>query len=211
MDFSKLDIHTLIVGQKIGFWTNCYIVSKNSKCIIIDPGDDGEIIESKIKNYNLTPIMIICTHTHIDHTKDAEYLQKKFKIPVLIHKNEVMVLQDQSIPKLFGLNPVKFDYKFIKNEIKFEGEIFKIINTPGHTIGSIVIINNEQKIIFSGDLIFKNGIGRTDLFTGNENELKDSIKKILELLSDDYTIYPGHGEITKLGVEREFLLNFINS
>lgn len=189
------------------FTTNCYLITHNQKCIIVDPGDEAEKIISTIKENNLMPIQIILTHAHIDHIKDSPNLSKHFNIGISICKKELSVLNDNScnlsiyfgnpMPKINNLTLLK------ENDlISLDNEKLKIIETPGHTIGSIAIIGNA--FIISGDTLFHESIGRTDLPTGNMNDLLKSIKTKIFILLNNTIVYPGHMQETTIGHEKKY-------
>ena len=165
-------VNRLVVGY---LEENCYILEKNNEVLIIDPGAEYYKIKEILKDKNLIGILI--THRHFDHIGALEELLSDYKVPVYDNNN--------TTEKEYTLN----DFTF------------KVINTYGHTNDSITFYFYQEKIMFTGDFVFKNTIGRTDLPTGNYNEMYFSIKKIKEY-NDDITIYPGHGDKTKLGYEK---------
>jgi hydroxyacylglutathione hydrolase len=206
-------VEVLIVGQ---LSTNCYLFyEKNSReGFILDPGDDGEYIKSKIKDLNLKPKGILLTHGHFDHVLAATELKLTFKIPLYLKAEERKILKrTRSTAKYFtGLEvdpPPKVDI-FLKDKQKLKigpsggGGELKTIATPGHTPGSVSFYSQKEKLVFVGDLMFSaGGQGRTDLQSGDGEELKKSIKKILSL-PQETIIYPGHGRATTIGEEKKF-------
>lgn len=150
---------------------NCYILSKNNKVLIIDPGDDIEKIKDKIGNRLLVGIII--THYHFDHIGAMEDLIKEYNVLVYdrYNMNE-------------GIN-------------KIDDFLFEVIYTPGHKEDLITIYFKENKVMFCGDFIFKNSIGRCDLDGGDFFEMIKSLKKIFKY-DNDIILYPGHGEETIL-------------
>lgn len=202
-------VETLVVGQ---LQTNCYLFYDNHtrEVVIIDPGDDGEFIINKIKDLNLKPKAILATHGHFDHILAAAELKLAFQIPFSLNAKDAKILaRTQKTTKYFtGLNvepaPV-VDNFLINNKILTIGNLsLQVFVTPGHTLGSICLYCEKEKLIFSGDLIFKDGgFGRTDLEGGDFSVLKQSIKKILSL-NKHTIIYPGHGLKTNIENERNF-------
>jgi len=152
--------------------TNCYIISKGNDCLIIDPGDEFEKIISKIGNLNV--IGIIITHYHFDHIGALDKIKEKYSVPV-------------------------FDYNLEEKEYKIKDFIFDIIYTKGHHNTCITIYFKDEKVMFTGDFLFKESIGRTDL-GGNEIDMNNSLNKIKNY-PKDITIYPGHGLSSNLGYE----------
>lgn len=202
-------VETLIVGQ---LQTNCYLFYDKDmrEAFIIDPGDDGEFIINKIKDLNLKPKAILATHGHFDHVLAVTELKLAFNIPFYLNEKDIKILKRaQTTAKYFtglDVDPTPtVDNFLINNKILTIGNLgLQVLVTPGHTLGSVCLYCEKEKLIFSGDLIFKDGgFGRTDLEGGNFSVLKQSIKKILSL--NKYTIiYPGHGLKTSIENERNF-------
>lgn len=150
--------------------TNCYILIKDKSALLIDPGNEYNKIKDQLKNLNLQAILI--THYHFDH-----------------------------IGALNSFKNIKIiDYKHEKKEYKIENFKFEILETKGHTSDSISFYFREENAMFVGDFIFQNSIGRTDLYTGSNIEMKKSIKK-LKTYPINTKLYPGHGESTTLEME----------
>ncbi len=162
----QLNIKTIVVGI---LKENCYIIEKNNKCIVIDPGDEFEKIDS---NITCKLIAILITHHHFDH------------VGALNHFNNVIYDYNNLSEKSYNIGKFSFD----------------VIYTPGHTNDSICFYFKEENIMFTGDFIFKNAIGRTDL-GGDYVDMKKSLNKIKNY-SDNIKIYPGHGESSTLGEEK---------
>lgn len=152
---------------------NTYILEKEGSVLIIDPGSDGDIIKEKVKDKKIEGILI--THKHFDHV------------------GSLSLFKDYNIYSYDNLE---------EREYTINNFIFNVIYNPGHSIDSISFYFKEDNILFSGDFIFKDSIGRIDLPTGNINDMKSSIKKISKY-PKDMVIYPGHGEETTLGYEIE--------
>jgi glyoxylase-like metal-dependent hydrolase (beta-lactamase superfamily II) len=187
---------------------NCIIYSKNGKCIIFDPGDEGKKIEDFIVQNSLQPLYIINTHGHFDHIGAVKYLQEVFDLPFYIHKDDEKLISSSVESLLFGLirveMPKKISYLKDREAIKFEDEEFLVIHTPGHTKGSVCFYNGKGNILISGDTLFNNSIGRTDLPGGGFNSLIDSIRNKLFTLPDNTIVYPGHGIETNIGFEKAY-------
>ena len=167
----------IIKNVKVGYLeTNCYIININDECLIIDPGDEFNKIENIINS--LKPIGIIITHYHFDHIGALDDIKNKYNIPV------------------YDINNLE------EKEYTIGNFKFNVIYTKGHHDTCITIYFKEDKKMFVGDFIFKDSIGRTDLNGGDYKEMLKSLNKIKQY-PNDITIYPGHGDITNLGYEKE--------
>ena len=193
-------LKTLIVGM---MEANCYIVGDEStkEVFIVDPGGDYKKIKKIIDVDGLKPQVVINTHGHGDHIgADSE-----FGLPVWIHRLDAEFLQDPSknLSGAFGfLLKTKHAARLLE-----DGDILKIgkyelevIHTPGHTPGSICL--KGEGVIFTGDTLFCEGVGRTDFLYGSQEDIIRSIKERLLKLDDDYVVYPGHGPSSTIGNEK---------
>lgn len=159
---------------KVGYLEeNCYVISIKGKCLIIDPGDEFDKIKNLVGNKQVLGILI--THHHFDHVGALNDLLNYKEVPVI-------------------------DYKINEENISIDKFKFKIIKTPGHTSDSITFYFEENNLMFVGDFVFKNSIGRTDLPTGNDIEMDNSINKI-KTYDKNTILYPGHGESTTIDDE----------
>lgn len=173
-----MKIKRLVVGR---LETNCYILEKDNELLIVDPGDDYEVIEKEIKDKILIGILI--THHHFDHVGALQKLIDKYDVNV-------------------------YDYKILDNQkIKVGNFEFVVIHTPGHTSDSVTFDFINYNIMFTGDFIFNGTIGRTDLDTGDMNIMKMSIERIKK--HNNSKIYPGHGDSTTLEDEKKYNIYFI--
>lgn len=188
--------------------TNCYFVYDDEKALIIDPSGEPEIIFEEIENLNVKVMAILLTHAHWDHIIALEEVIKKFDVEVYIGSKEADWLQDPNknlsvrAPKEIG--HLEFDIKPIllkEGEHNIGGISIKVLETPGHSPGSLSYVFDGY--IVSGDVLFNGGIGRTDLPGSNHPDLITSITEKLFKLPDDTVVYPGHGEPTTIGNEKQ--------
>jgi len=189
---------------ELGFFkVNCYILSLKDVNIIIDPGADFDIIKSSIKENCIKPDFILNTHGHYDHIGAVQDIISSYKIPFYIHELEEPIITDprKNYSSFLGKNELSLKtYDLIKNkDYDFFADLgIDIINVPGHTPGSIMI--KAGYFLFTGDLLFKSAIGRTDLPGGDLKEIKRSLVRIKKM-DEKSIIYPGHGEVTSLEYE----------
>jgi len=200
-----MKIEKLVVGQ---LQTNCYLVwdEKSREAVIIDPADDADYIIRKIQDFKLKPKLILATHGHFDHVLAVPELKLAYGIPFLMHKADLFLLKrSKETAKYFTgaqADPPLMPNKFIKEGdlIKFGKEKLKVIETPGHSPGGVSFLS--RGIVFDGDTLFHQGIGRYDFSYASKEDLFDSIKKLLKL-PDKTRVYPGHGEETTVGEEKK--------
>lgn len=181
---------------------NCYIVWDDTlKGAIIDPGGSVDKITQHIEKNNIEVSAILMTHGHFDHIACADELSHKYNVKVTVNEKEKAVIEDGWNHSCFEfVNPS--EYIFVKeNDIVKVGNMeFKVIETPGHTIGSVCYLCDKS--LLSGDTLFLQTVGRWDFFTGSFPELKNSVVNKLFLLPDDVKVYPGHGFTTMIGEEK---------
>lgn len=212
-----LQIKTFVFNP---FQENTYLVyDESNQCVILDPGcyfeQEQQELASFIQENNLVPKYLIHTHGHIDHALGSDFIKEKYKIKAILHEDDLEVFRRISD---FGMNiglEVKQPSdpeKFVKEgeTINFGNSEFNIYHVPGHSPGSIALHNKDKKIVFAGDVLFKMGIGRTDLFGGDHITLIESIQNKLLSLDDETVVYPGHGETTSIKSEKNEnpLLNY---
>ncbi len=208
----------------VGPWkTNCYIYSSTKKeCIIIDPGGSEAEIASRVDVLNMVPVGIALTHGHVDHLaalgklKDG-YASRGYKLPIAINPSDRRFLgtggretHRESLEFLgldelsfFGIDPdelPKADVRLKEGDRVFDMDIV-VLETPGHTPGSVCFYSEKEGILFSGDTLFFDGVGRSDLPGGSEKKLRESIQKKISGLPPETRVFPGHGPFTT--VERE--------
>lgn len=201
----SLKIETYVLGPVM---TNCYFaINEDTKeTIIIDPADKAEVLIQKINKETLKPVAVLLTHGHFDHILAASEIAVNFHIPIYASKEEKELLETPSLNLSVSLGKnISLTPTMLLNDkdiIKLAGTEVNVIHTPGHTSGGICYLFKESKILFSGDTLFEGTVGRADLPTGNLNTLLDSVNHKLMTLPDDTTVFPGHGESTTVGHER---------
>ena len=208
----------LIKSFPAGPWaTNCYLVANetNSECVIIDPGFESlPDIESICTQFNLHPVATLLTHGHMDHVWSVIPLCNNHQISAYIHGLDEWMLSTpekaysksswQDLIKLNAGVPefLPKDLNHLKNKMKLDLAGLEITchHAPGHTEGSTVF--TSQNNLFSGDVLFNRGIGRTDLPGGNPKAMLESLKNVILKFPDEMSVFPGHGPSTTIGDER---------
>ncbi len=200
-----LNLKRLSVGP---LSSNCYILWEDTdkNAIIIDPGDDKEKIIKCIDREELKVKYIILTHAHYDHLNATDDIRKYTGAKVAIHRLDAAGLTDKTVSLAaytgYGEVQGEADILLEDGDKLFTGSIeAKIIHTPGHSVGGICVLVNN--ILFSGDTLFKQSIGRSDFPGGNLHELILSIRTKLYILPDDTHVYPGHGLSTTIAAEKQ--------
>lgn len=187
--------------------TNCYIIYNEADAIIIDPGGNEEVVVTFLKDKSCTPKAILLTHAHFDHIGAVDYLREKYNIDVYLHQNEKEWLSDPSLNGsiLFTQNPISInppEKELSEGPMQIESFSFNVLFTPGHSPGSVCFVFEDPGFVIGGDVLFKQGVGRTDLPGGSMEVLKESISKKLYILNDAMVVYPGHGPATTIGDEK---------
>lgn len=197
------------------FYENSYLVWQEStrESLIIDPGCYTEEEENKLKDFilnnNLTVKYLINTHCHIDHILGNNFVKNEFN-PLFIIPEKDKILLEQAKQKVFPFDIKlkqipKVDEYILTDKDYYLGRIkFKFLFTPGHTPGEVCVYFENEKVCFTGDVLFNEGIGRTDLWGGDYNQLMESIKNELMTLPDDTLIYCGHGIESTIGNEKKY-------
>lgn len=195
------------------FQVNTYLISDDSgQCIIVDPAcaneSEARNLQRSLDEENLMPVFLVNTHAHVDHLPGVNWFREKYKIPFLMHRDDEFLLQSAvQQGQLFGFN---LDQPAAPDRFISEGDILTfghtrldVLHVPGHSPGSVVLKNEDDRYLVTGDVLFDGSIGRTDLPGGDYETLVRGIKEKLLILGDDYLVYPGHGPSTSIGRERE--------
>ncbi len=186
---------------------NCYIVTdeNSDETLVIDPGFFNEDLRKAIESKNIKYILL--THGHFDHIAGVAKLKKLTDAKICIAEEDEICLYDdeENLAEMAGELPIeKSKADIIVNEgdeIKIGDTRFYVMKTPGHSKGSVCYICKEERVIFSGDTLFKRTVGRTDFKTGNIDEMYATLKRLVDL-DGDYKVLPGHGPETTLNDER---------
>ena len=190
---------------------NTYILyNEFNDCIIIDPGcyfdAEKEELVAFITDNKLTPKMLVNTHCHLDHVFGNKFISEKYNLTLKIHENEKAVLAFAPTSGLMYNMPFdNYKGEFILlsagDTISLGKDVLKVLLVPGHSPGSLAFYCAEDKFVISGDALFKNSVGRSDLPGGNHEQLIKSIKENLLALPHDTAVYSGHGPVTLVGEE----------
>lgn len=203
----ELKIVRIVMGM---CQTNCYFVYEEGKdrVLLFDPADKGSYIYSALKDKGFTVGAILLTHGHFDHIWGVEEIRELSGAKVYAYEKEKELCEDASLNVSKGAGRacvVKAD-QYVKDggEITEAGITCRLLATPGHTSGSCCYYFEADKILISGDTLFQESVGRTDLPTGSMGTLVRSVKDKLFPLPDEVKVYPGHGEATTIGHEKKY-------
>ena len=209
-----------VIGFRLGdYRTNCYLIHDTKKAWIIDPGFDGARVARKLQSLQLEPQAIYLTHTHWDHVLGLPGLVEVYgSLPLMVHPTEASFLghrggkilrdfalaidpRQAHIPQSLWESIPEATHLYEDNEILEESGL-RVIHTPGHSPGSVSLYHEGDGILFSGDTLFMQSIGRTDLPNSTPEAIFSSITDRLFVLPDDTRVYPGHGPATTIGKEK---------
>jgi len=203
-----MQIDRLILGA---YQTNCYVLRTNQQagdCLIVDTGLEADELVEFLQQYELNPVAVVLTHGHADHITGVAALRKSFPdIKVYIHKLDAGMLtkplSNLSLlaGRFFKTDPA--DFLLEEGDVVNEADIkLQVFHTPGHTPGGICLYSKDQGVVFVGDTLFADGVGRTDFPGGSMKQLIESIKTKLCTLPEETAVYPGHGPVTTIAQEK---------
>ncbi len=191
---------------------NTYLLfNEFSQCIIIDPGcyfdEEKEAIKNYIVQNGLQPLALLNTHCHLDHVFGNKFIADTYKLTLQMHEKEKLVLSYAPTSGLmYNLPFDNYTGEFILlkegDKIQLGQDELQVIEAPGHSPGSICFYSAAQNFIIGGDVLFRGGIGRTDLPMGDHKALLNNIKNKLFVLPDETVVYSGHGPATTIGEEK---------
>lgn len=191
---------------------NTYLLVREGKAIIIDPGFATESefsdFNSKLESQNASLEAVVLTHAHVDHVMGLQRLLKEYDVPVYLNTEDLFLWENfGSQATMFGLNQV--DFSFTPESLPSEGTFavgdfeFECLFTPGHAPDHTALYFKDEELVIAGDALFRESIGRTDLYKGSFEVLEQSIKEKLYVLPENTGVYPGHGPTTTIGHEKE--------
>ena len=193
------------------FQVNTYILWDETKeCAIIDAGcyrqAEQQEITDFIRNNALKPVKLVNTHCHIDHIAGVAFISKEYGLDFEAHEGGLKLIHHaEKAGFIYGFEKLEtIDPKVLLKEgerIKFGHAELEILETPGHADGSVCLVSHQDKFVITGDVLFHQSIGRSDLPTGNYDVLMRSIREKLLTLPPEYKVYPGHGPETTIGFE----------
>ncbi len=191
---------------------NTYILwDSTNECVVVDAGcsndRENQALENFIAERGLKPVMAVNTHGHFDHAMGVEFVRQRYGVPFAMSSKDMFLLESAKEGSVIygmriGAMPTSIDTDLdTTEEVRFGETTLRVIKTPGHTPGHVSLFNAETKQLLTGDTLFRESIGRTDLPGGDYVELMNSLTKSVITLGDDVAVYPGHSEETTIGHE----------
>ncbi len=211
---NSVKIHRIVVGP---FDTNCVIVedAASKDAIVVDPGGNSDIISERIRLLGVKPVMVVFTHGHVDHCAEGSSIASMYSIPIAMHAADLVLYENlpaqieafmgpAAAGRYRGAELIKPTVMLADGDtVKVGGSSARVLHLPGHTMGGIgLLFKGTPSILVQGDTLFRDGVGRTDLFGGNWSMLLSSINEKIFVLPDDTTVVCGHGGDTTVGHEK---------
>lgn len=194
------------------FQENTWVLYDETKaCVIVDPGcmdkNENLVLSTFVSSNRLNPVKLIYTHCHVDHVPGNNFVCEKYDLKPEMHKAGLSFFENAPRHgQIYGFNipEMIMPEQFFEHDdiIKFGNSALKVVYTPGHVDGHVCFICEAQHFVITGDVLFKDSIGRTDFPTGDFDKLMNSIHSQLFTLDDDYMVYCGHGSETSIGYEK---------
>lgn len=207
-NMSDFRIQTFVLGDVS---TNCYLVfNENTReAVVVDPADNAPYILNKCRELQVMPVAILLTHGHFDHILAVKDICRAFPCKVYAGCEEDRLLQDPylNLTGTLGTDQTSIEADVLTKDgetFSLIGFLWKVLETPGHTCGSVCYYIEAEQVLISGDTLFANSLGRTDLPTGSMREIVRSIREKLLVLPEDTMVYPGHGEPTTIAHEKRY-------
>ena len=200
---------------KVGYFTlgpaatNCYLVYRegSEEAVVIDPANQGEKIFNEMARAGLNCAGMLLTHGHYDHMRGARRLQQLSGAKLYAYEAEKAVCEDleMNASRMFGENYTVTPDELLKDNQEFDmaGIHFKVLHTPGHTPGGCCYYIEESGMLFAGDTLFKDSVGRTDFKGGSMSDIVRAIRERIMVLPEQTLVFPGHGEMTTVGDEKK--------
>lgn len=188
--------------------TNCYLVinEETREMAVIDPGGYSKKFAEYIKEEKLKPAAILLTHGHFDHIMGIDGFLRDFHVPVYVHEDDADVMTDArlNLSRTYTSGYTFPDAEYVKDKerLEFAGFTFEVIHTPGHTKGGCCYYISSEHVLFSGDTLFQNSVGRTDFENSSTSDLIRSVREKLFVLPEETHVYPGHSGETMIGYEK---------
>ena len=205
---SDFRMETFVLGDVS---TNCYLIynQKSREAVVVDPADNGAFVLNKCRELQVKPVAVILTHGHFDHILAVEDICRAFSCQVYAGREEDRLLQDSSmnLSTMMGTERTIVCADVLvkeKDELSLADFKWNVLETPGHTAGSVCYYIPSEQVLFSGDTLFAGSLGRTDLPTGDQKAIVSSIREKLLPLPEETKVFPGHGEGTTIGRERRY-------
>jgi glyoxylase-like metal-dependent hydrolase (beta-lactamase superfamily II) len=203
----ELEVRGVVVGL---FRENCWVVGsrRRGEACVIDPGDEPEEILALARDMGVRITRVVASHAHLDHIMAARAIVEATSAPFLLHQQDLFIAEsmpatarvwlDQDVPPA----PTPDAFPTDGQDIEVAGVSLRVIHTPGHTPGSLCLYAADAELLFSGDTLFRESIGRTDLPGGDTRSIVRSIRERLFALPESTRVLPGHMQETTIGYER---------